>query len=91
MFSIMGDPRVAARIVRHQIDKRIRDAEARRTARAIRRSPRGTFRFRRGRGRGPASAAGSHAGCFGADDSVAGRQSRLDQSTVEGADRVLVD
>lgn len=33
---MMGDPRVAAQIVKHQIDDRIRDAEVHRTARAAR-------------------------------------------------------
>jgi hypothetical protein len=40
MFSMMADPRVATRIARQRVDKWVRDAEARRTAREVRRAAR---------------------------------------------------
>jgi len=54
MFSMMADPRVATRIARQRVDEGVRDAEARRAAREVRRaaraqsstSPRRTWRIR---------------------------------------------
>jgi hypothetical protein len=36
MYSMIHDPKVATQIARQQVDERIRDAEARRTAREVR-------------------------------------------------------
>jgi hypothetical protein len=55
MYSMIADPNVATQIARQQIDERVRDAEARRTAYEIRRAaraqssmsrPRRTWRIR---------------------------------------------
>ncbi len=55
MFSMITDPELATQIARQQVDERIRDAEARRTARDVRRAagaqssmsqPRRTWRIR---------------------------------------------
>jgi len=55
MYSMIADPKVATLIARQQVDERIRDAEARRTAREVRRAaraqsslsrPRRTWRIR---------------------------------------------
>ncbi|MFC5262076.1 hypothetical protein ACFPJ1_08140 [Kribbella qitaiheensis] len=40
MYSMITDPELAAQIALQQIDERIRDAQARRTAREIRRAAR---------------------------------------------------
>jgi hypothetical protein len=40
MFTITADPQIAAQIACKQIDEQVRDAEARRTASAIRRDAR---------------------------------------------------
>jgi hypothetical protein len=55
MYSMIADPKVATQIARQQVDERIRDAEARRIAREVRRAaraqssmsrPRRTWRIR---------------------------------------------
>jgi hypothetical protein len=54
MYSMIADPKLATQIARQQVDERIRDAEARRAAREVRRaaraqsstSPRRTWRIR---------------------------------------------
>jgi hypothetical protein len=55
MYSTIADPKLATQLARQQLDERIRDAEARRTAREIRRAaraqpsrsrPRRTWRIR---------------------------------------------
>jgi hypothetical protein len=40
MFSMFGDPELAAQIARQQVDEWVRDADSRRTAREIRRAAR---------------------------------------------------
>ena len=40
MYSIFDDPKVATQIASQQVDERIRDAEARRAAREVRRASR---------------------------------------------------
>ncbi len=55
MYSMIADPKIATQIAKQQIDERVRDAAARRTAREIRRAdraqssmsqPRRTWRIR---------------------------------------------
>lgn len=40
MYSMIADPKLATQIARRQVEERIRDAEARRTAREVRRAAR---------------------------------------------------
>lgn len=40
MYSMITDPKLATQIARQQVDERIRDAEARRTAREVSRAAR---------------------------------------------------